>query len=179
MQFAVLATGPSLALEQVEAVKHLPTIAVSNAYQLAPWALAVVAADKAWWRRHAEAMTFPGRRFALFPECDMPGLEIVKRTDAISYGTNSGLLACHVAMTVFGASRLLLLGFDMRGTHYFGPHVGLKNTSPERFAEFRRQFARWRPKGVEVINCTPGSALTCFPTRSLDACLAEPALQGQ
>jgi hypothetical protein len=77
---------------------------------------------------------------------------------------------------MLGATRVLLLGFDLGGTHFFGPHPeGLKNTKLHRFEQFKRQFASYRPKGVEIINCTPGSALTCYPTATLDACLAEPA----
>jgi hypothetical protein len=156
---AVIATGKSLKPEHVEAVRHMPCLAVSDAYRLAPWALALVSQDKAWWRHHKPV--FAGRRFCGQPE---PNTEQVSFTGLISVGTNSALLACHVAVTEFKAKRILLLGVDMQGTHFFGPHPApLKNTTPQRFEQMKKQFQHWQPKGVEVWNCNPASALECFP----------------
>ena len=166
MRFAVIATGPSLTLEQVMRVRHLPTVVVSDAYALAPWAAALVSADRAWWRHHRPE--FAGRKFCALP---VDGYD-TERLEGLPMGTNSGLWAMHVAV-MLGATSMLLLGFDMGGTHYFGPHPeGLKNTKPHRFEQFKRQFANYRPRGVEVVNCTPGSALKCYRMASLDACLA-------
>lgn len=75
-----------------------------------------------------------------------------------------------------GAKRVLLCGFDMNrpGDHFFGRHVlPLKSTTPQRQEIFKRQFAGYRPRGVEIINCTPGSALHAYPKRDLEDCLAE------
>lgn len=61
MIFAVLATGPSLASEDVERVKgRFHVIAVSDAFRLAPWADALVSADAAWWKAHPDAKDFAG-----------------------------------------------------------------------------------------------------------------------
>lgn len=180
MIFAVLATGPSMSQAVADSVRHLRCVAVSNAYQLAPWAEAMVSVDIAWWKHHPEALAFPGRKFCVG---QVEGTEQYK----IPGGSNSGLYGLHVAH-MLGATRILLLGFDMHGTHYFGPHpkkrvenaghYELKNTPPHRFEVFKRQFAYW--KRCEVINCTPGSALDCYPKMDLaDALrLAEPALRG-
>lgn len=166
MRFAVIATGPSLTLEQVERVRELPTVAVSDAYRLAPWALALVSADRAWWKHHRPE--FAGRRFCALP---VDGID-TERLEGLPMGSNSGLWALHVAVKL-GATSILLLGYDLGGTHYFGEHPApLKNTKPHRFEQMKRQFLQYRPRGVEIINCTPGSALTCYPMGSLDACLA-------
>lgn len=165
---AVLATGKSLTVKQVEAVRHLPCIAVSDAYRLAPWALALVSQDKAWWR--VNEPEFAGRKFCGQP---WPDTEKVEFSGLISVGTNSGLLAAFVAVEVFKATRVLLLGVDMGGTHFFGPHPApLKNTTPQRFEQMKQQFANWKPKGIEVWNCNPASALECYPKMSLDDALA-------
>ena len=169
MRFAVIATGPSLTAEQVEKVRHLRTVAVSDAYRLAPWAEALVSVDKAWWIHHRPQ--FEGRRFSLLP---VPGME-TERLTGMTTDTNSGLRGIEIAV-MLGATEVLLLGFDLGGTHFFGrhPEPALKNTDtrPGRFEAFMRQFAGYRPKGVKIINCTPGSALTCYPRADLDACLA-------
>lgn len=136
-------------------------IAVCDAYRLAPWADALVSQDAAWWRE--KAPVFAGRRFCGH---QWPGTECLPPTAEFESGSNSGLQGMRVARDVFGATRILLLGFDMRGTHYFGRHKPpLPNTSEGRFQAHIRQFQKWR--GPEVINCTPGSALTQFPTANL------------
>lgn len=148
-------------------------IAVSNAYELAPWADALVSNDAGWWRFHENAINFAGRKFC---GVDYPDTEKVKFEGAVTMGSNSGLLAMHIAVNIFGAKRLLLCGFDMRGSHYFGPHPApLKNTKPKRFDAFIEQFMFFRPRGVEIVNCTPGSAITAYKRGELEACLSDNA----
>jgi hypothetical protein len=162
MRFAVIATGPSLTDAQVQAVRHLPCVAVSNAYEKAPWALALASADLRWWNHYRP--DFAGRRFSV---SHVPDAE---RVDLVS-GSNSGLLGLEVAVRL-GATSILLLGFDMHGSHYFGPHQGLKNTDRIGFERFKRQLGGF--KKVPVVNCTPGSALECFPKMDLACALKLP-----
>ena len=147
----VLATGASLTPEQVAHVKiahdegRCKAVAVSNAYQLAPWADAMVANDVKWWNQHSKALNFAGRKFC---GADYKGTERLPPVPMFPTGTNSGLQGMRVA-------------------HYFGKHPSpLKNSSPADFVRMLRQFQRWR-SDAEVINCSPGSALTCFKTASL------------
>lgn len=134
-------------------------VAVSDAYKIAPWAEALVSNDAKWWSCNLDALKFAGRRFAYE---QVQGVEHLRATHDFRYGINSGLQGIRVA-ELLGATRILLLGFDMHGTHYFGPHTApeLKNTDGNRFAIHLRQFLKW--KGCQVVNCTPGSALTQFP----------------
>lgn len=165
----VLATGQSLTPEQVQYVHaahvegRCKAVAVSDAYQLAPWADALVSNDMKWWNHHRDAHHFPGRKFCGSP---MKGLEHLKPTPMFPSGTNSGLQGMRVAL-LLGATRIILLGLDMHGTHYFGKHPApLKNTTPADFRRMLGQFKRWK-SDAEVINCSPGSALTCFKTGNL------------
>jgi hypothetical protein len=165
--FAVLATGPSMNQELADYVKgKCSVVAVCNAYELAVWADAVVCNDANWWNVHVDAHYCAGRRFSSSG---------VHRTEKLGFtaefppGTNSGLQGMRVAR-LMGATRILLLGFDMHGTHYFGQNpASFSNTTESRFAEFIRQFDAWR--GPEVINCTPGSALTRFPFATIEEIL--------
>jgi len=94
----------------------------------------------------------------------------------IRHGSNSGYQAIHVAAHL-GVSRILLLGYDMRvqapaapgkreRTHWHDEHrdADFKNalwqTFLPHFPTLVNPLAR---AGVEVVNCTPGSALTCWP----------------
>lgn len=177
MIFAVLATGQSLSQSVVDSVKaRCNVVAVSNAYKLAPWADAMVSCDASWWKNNPEAMGFQGRKFTTAP--DWQGLSDLERVPGVVSGTNSGLLGLMVAVQL-GATRILMLGYDMRGTHFFGPHPApLRNPNPARFEVFKKQFDRYKPRGVEIVNCTPGSALKAYPMADLHESLAQSALHG-
>lgn len=170
--WAVIATGESLKPDPAAVtarVRHLPTVAVSDAFMIAPWARALVACDGNWWRHHPDALAFPGEKW-----CANGAPKGVTRMvgSAIYTNTNSGLLGLRYAAAI-GATRILLLGIDMRGTHYFGPHKTLPNPNAERFALFIEQFrdASKRIGATEVINCNPESALDVFPKMTLDDAL--------
>lgn len=100
------------------------------------------------------------------------------RIDALGAVVNSGVLGLECAVRA-GATRILLLGTDMCGSHFFGPYASLRNTKPHQRMQHLKQYAAWARlnRKVEVLNCTPGSALDCFPKADLDACLAELAAQ--
>ena len=171
--WALLAPGPSASAALAARVGALPLGAIGCAYQLAPDARFIAASDAAWWRTYRDAFDRPVPKFGMG---SANGVERI-RIDQLGTSVNSGVLALECAVRA-GATRILLLGFDMHGTHFFGPYTnGLRNTQPHQRAQHLRQYEAWAHmrRGVEVINCTPGSALTCFPKAELDACLAEPA----
>lgn len=170
----VLATGPSMSQAVADSVRcKALVIAVSNAYKLAPWADACVSTDGKWWRHNPDALKFEGRRIGVI--ADFQKIEGVESFKAAT-GANSGLLGIQVAVSM-GADTVLLAGFDMKGAHFFGKHPEpLKNTTPQRYEVFKRQFANYKPRGVRIVNCTPGSQLKCYPTGDLLACLAESSL---
>lgn len=168
--FAILATGPSLSQADADSVRgRSRVIAVNDSFRLAPWADALVAVDRQWWAANPDAHDFTGRKFS---RMKVQGVErIIQPPELRATHSNSGLVACLVA-EMLGATRILLLGFDMAGSHFFGEHKEpLTNSTPARFAGFRSQFAKWRPRGVKVLNCTPNSALRCFPAATLEAAL--------
>lgn len=171
MIFAVLATGPSLTQQQADSVRdRCRVIAVSDAYRLAPWADALASTDAAWWKAHPDALEFPGRKFGIIH--DFQGVTGVE-TLHVDTGTNSGLLGIMAAVKM-GAKRVLLLGFDLHspGDHFFGRHPKpLKSTPVKRMEDFKRQFANYKPRGVEIINCTVGSELHCYRKATIENCL--------
>jgi hypothetical protein len=173
MTHIVLASGQSVSQAVADRVRHLPTVAVGDGFRLAPWAAALVACDSKWWRQTPDALTFAGERWCA-GSTPLPVARITPRP-GIHMSTNSGLLGLDYWVRR-GAKRILLLGIDMQGTHFFGPHKVLANTTPGRFAIFLQQFkvyAATMPADVEVINCSPISALDTFPKLSLDDALDE------
>lgn len=162
---------------------------------LAPWADVLLASDSRWWREHPEAREFAGLKITVDPP---GGCERLKMHDVISMknggpvlfddrkthlggGGNSGFHAVHLAAH-FGAKRILLCGFDMHMSegpskavnHWFGEHAWRPkffipfDLFVKRFTAAAPQFKK---RGIEIINCTPGSALKCFPFMSLKEAL--------
>lgn len=169
--YVILASGESLNDETVDYVKLARedgrlqgVIAVSNVgIDKAPWADALVSHDSAWWLAHPLAMKFKGRKFSSW------GAHSTEKFDSrgcgVLNGMNSGLMAMFVAKNIFKAQKLILLGIDMGGTHYFGPHKKLKNSNDKDFKRHIQQFHAF--KGCEVINCSLGSRLELFPKANL------------
>jgi hypothetical protein len=97
-----------------------------------------------------------------------PGLS--RDPAVIHTGGNSGYQAINL-MYHFGVSRIVLLGYDMNGGHWHGKHP--RNLS--NVHDFSNWISRFRALSadldIEVINCTPGTALDAFPTASLESVL--------
>lgn len=102
----------------------------------------------------------------------------------LRHGNNSGYAAMHLAVHL-GASRLVLLGFDMRHgacglTHYHGGH--LQDGKPLLHQEsdlqdlmmpnFQTLAGPLRDRGVSVFNASPDSALTVWPRCTINEGLA-------
>lgn len=92
-------------------------------------------------------------------------------------GSHSGWQALNVAVLA-GAKRILLLGFDARDPdgqagHWFGEHP--TPTPRAAYAAYRKAFAAGaaavKAAGVEVLNCSPGSAIDSFPRATIDEAL--------
>lgn len=178
--WAILASGQSLKPEHVEQVRQARSdgrikgvIAVSNVgIDLAPWADAMVSHDSKWWAHHTNANNFKGEKFCRnhWPRCKV----FIPKPEQ---GCNSGYMAMQIARDIYKAKRIMLLGFDMHGTHYFGRYpdkihpvskknVGLINTTEDRFKIHIDQFNSW--KGCPVVNCNPDSALKKFPFMTVE-----------
>lgn len=99
-----------------------------------------------------------------------PGLSRDKTR--IHTGRNSGYAAIGLAYNL-GATRILLIGFDMmiQGTkrHWFGDHPGKMNAA-SNYMDFREAFGTIKPAeyGIEIWNCSRQTALEHFPIYNLD-----------
>jgi hypothetical protein len=187
---AVLASGPSMSQEIAERIRGMRTIVVNDNYKLAPWADVLYAADYLWWKEHPEALKFAGRRVTIMPigcsTIEFPELRYLEnggyggldpRPTHIRTGKNSGYQAIHIAAHL-GVRKILLCGFDMREVkgkkHWFGEHPpSINKTQPFNvwISLFNVLAPMLRAKGIEVINCTPESALRCFKEESLEKAL--------
>lgn len=188
---AILASGPSMWPAVAERVRAsgVFAIAINTTFRLAPWAWMLYGADHEWWRHpsHRDAMQFDGWRVTIAdgPNQAPAGVHWLRNSGIYGFdaqpgylrtGGNSAYQALHIAIQA-GAARVLLCGLDMRGGHWHGAHpAGLKVTQPEQYARWIERFPALADvaieRGVEVINCTQGSALKCFPAGDLEIELA-------
>jgi hypothetical protein len=180
---AVLASGPSMSEAAADKVRErrIPAVVVNNTFRLAPWADLLYAADAAWWAQTPKAFGFDGLKVSCEPVRGLLHLRNAGRfgysddADCVHTYGNSGAQAIQIAAKA-GAARILLLGFDMHGTHWHGLHPKpLRNTTPELMGAWCHNMKQLATelalRAVDVLNCTPGSALTCFPGSTLEAAL--------
>jgi hypothetical protein len=101
----------------------------------------------------------------------------------IHWGGNSGFQAINLAY-LWGASRIVLLGFDMQvdqisgASHWFGEHKpapGVPVRNPKKFDSWIRHLETMArdltDAGIQVYNATRTTALTCFPRIPIDQIL--------
>lgn len=167
MLYVLLAPGPSMTQATADRVRSFRVGVINNCFELAPWADFLASSDAMWWEEHPQALALPMLKFSAYR---LAGVEKIHCHPEVRQGTNSGVLALEVAKRL-RATRIALLGFDMHGTHFFGPYTnGLNNTNPERRRKHHAQYKLWAEANpsIEVINCTHGSELRCFPFGHLD-----------
>lgn len=174
-----VASGPSLTVEDVEAVRgRARVIVVNTSYQRALWADALYAADAKWWKWHQGAPDFPGLKYSVMKDAGhWPHVVVLGRgastglsndPSRLCLGANSGYQAINLAV-LLGASRIVLLGYDMAvgegGRQHWHPDHPTRARSPYQTfqAAFPTLVAPLDAAGVEVINCSRQTALTCFP----------------
>lgn len=193
-QWVILASGPSLCEEDVQAVKDVwprfNVMTVNSTYRIYPGADIHYSSDHDWWAEHLPEMRkscigefwtgYPFGRVAddvhVMPY-DKKGRGISTKPGVINWGGNSGYCALGLAYQM-GAKKIILLGFDMCDPHgkehWHGSHsAAIKKPFNfpmwvPRFGEAAKDFERL---GVEVINCSRVTALRCFERKPLSEAL--------
>ena len=184
MLAVIIACGPSLTQEQVDACKGKAKVyVVNNAYKLAPWANVLYACDDSWWRYYKPE--FAGEKWTLSDKAAADfGLNLIGRagkalfsTDEgkVATGYNSGFQALNLAY-VQGARKAILLGFDYKdpGNHFFGRHSGALDRASNMHRWIRAMHDAapvMAQANYEVINSTPNSAIKCFPQMGIEDAL--------
>jgi hypothetical protein len=180
----ILASGPSLTAEQIEAARQSGhfTIVVNSTFKVFPDADALYSGDYLWWKVNmAEARRmFKGKLWtqdssaaARWPDlhrvrgCNREGLG----REIIHQNGHSGAQALNLAF-LWGYDRIVLLGFDMKlgpagEKHHHADHPAPLVQS-QTFGEWLHKFEKiardFKTTKCEVFNATPGSALKCFPS---------------
>lgn len=190
----MIATGHSAKNAGIDRLKgKLKVIAIKEAaVDLCPWADVAYGCDAPWWKHRKGLPEFGGLKVGWdqkIPFQDVRRIKIrralpnsyvnriiVDEPGVIGGGQNSGFQAANLAIQ-FGVNRILLVGFDLSGEHYYGRNNWFKGGNPDR-SVFDACISVWkdnadliRSLGVHVINANNSSALRCFPKHSIEDAL--------
>jgi hypothetical protein len=191
---AIVASGPSAKKAGVELLQgKVRVIAINESWRLVPWADALYGCDSNWWRLHDGVKFFQGLKISaqeesrkLYQEIKIVTITHVRsdelsldRPGYIGAGGNSGFQSLNLAAQ-FGASRILLVGYDMRvdlGEHWHARHpMPLSNPHPnDNLPRWRRAIdgvaTRLEEVGISVVNCSPVSLLKAYPKMTIKEAL--------
>ena len=147
------------------------------------------ACDALWWQHYRPK--FGGLCFS-GEQSEMPGVVSLQYADAaglsknpsiVNTGNNSGHQAANLAYHLGACERgrIIFLGYDMKAgpngeKHWHPDHPpGLNNPDNVTWMRCIEAFAviaaDLKAEGVEVINCSPDTALDCFPKAKLEEVL--------
>jgi len=206
--FFIVGGGPSLKGVDLSGLRDRKTIAVNNAFRIVPDPDYIFYSDTRWWRWNSPDIPLEtpsrivstcsasgvyldprvlrmNRDYRYDPESRTPEYfnPLAEERDHLS-GPDSGYMAINLAYH-FGASRIVLLGFDMG----FDPKTGEAHwhedhpveTPEENYTKrflptYQPLYERLQKRGVEVVRCTP-SRLSFIPEVPLDEALALPNRQ--
>lgn len=200
----LIATGPSLRLEQIASARSQGFVlfGCNNVWEIVPDLAVLYACNTTWWAYYwsDRLLEYPAEKWTTSQEAakkyrlnwiaerDRFGLS--SDPTRIHHGHGSGYSLLNLAY-LMGAQRIVLLGYDMRYAadysgeekqvgsgprHYFGeypsallhwPKVSVANGVHAGLIKYYERVAEQNT--VEIVNCTPGSALTCFPMKDIDA----------
>jgi hypothetical protein len=187
----IVGTGPSANAEPLDIIRgRARVIVIKSTWRLAPWADVLYGIDRGWWIANKGVPSFKGLRVSpspticrIYPEVREIRLKarahlITGKTGVIgcglkSGGGHSGFQAINLAVQ-FGATRVLLVGFDMTlrgGAHWSKDYRGVSKPDAGRVETWRREMDECAPQfrtlGIEVINCAMASALTAYRKQPL------------
>lgn len=200
MTAVIIGGGPSIrALGHDRIIPRLegryPVIAINNAYMMAPWADVLYWADNYWlcdnWQTIHQHVGWwkisrqePKLRDVSATPRWLPEIKLItcrpmsgiSFSQSIIFGRNGGHNAINLAV-LFGASRIVLMGFDLdESSQQHNWHdLHTRPTRIESYQEWRKDFgiaAKILEKhSIDVINVNPSSKITCFRFAAIDECL--------
>lgn len=198
----IIASGPSLTEEQCAQVGAWRAaaedgarrvIVINSSFVRAPFADVLYACDGTWWRASVAGVRNVDAVLAAFPPHKLwtqdvkaaeefrlnlirsaGGVGLSRKPGLIHQGMNSAYQCINFAFLA-GVRRIVLLGVDCHGKHWHPDHPApLSNRLPHAqwIAKFGPLAKDLQADGVDVVNCSPGTALRAFPLAALDEALA-------
>lgn len=178
----IMATGHSLTKDQVKYVHRSVTdvMVLNESFLICPWADYLFAGDTNWWSHYKElvkkrflgecyTISLPASKEYPYPTY-LEGINrensaggLCKESGKVFNGGNSGHMALNLSYHL-GYERVVLLGFDLYGGHWFKPSFRpdiLRKASPyEHFKTTLKDIVDDLEKeNLLIYNCTPDSKL--------------------
>lgn len=183
----ILASGPSLTPEQIDAVKHstAKSITTNSTAFVAPWASVFYACDHLWFKTYHAKLDIKRCWTQDRASAERYGINYIRQSARPGLGKrevqvngNSGFGATNLAF-LFGCRRIILAGMDMRlgpkGQRHHHPDHPAPLVQAQQFKEWVHKGAKFfsdlREEGCEVLNATPNSALTMVKYMPLEEAL--------
>ena len=191
MRWYVLASGPSLQPEEIEAIRkereadRCRVVVTNSTIFSAPWADACYAVDQPWWKEYHRKVPDGVKRISARPRLELYGVEQLPRRkeNGISKhgvcGNSSGHHAISYAY-MQGADEIIVIGFDCchidGETHHHGDHPEPFSNAPrphEWIAPAKAMAAALEANNVRVVNCGSGAVEMGMERMTLDELLTE------
>lgn len=178
----ILGGGPSLNSIDIDRLRGERVIAVNNAFKLAPFADICYFKDFHWFQQEGNGDNLQEFGGLTVTSCSkfrlsswvrflqMGDRNVVElRPERICHGSNAGFESVNLAIKL-EPDRVVLLGFDMQEingrSNYHDEHN--RKVPPHIYEHqfipsFKAIKNHIENRNIEIINATPGSALTIFP----------------
>lgn len=181
----VIATGPSLTADDCSAAgaSGAKMIAVNLAFRYAPFADVCFMGDYLAIKTYDREVPKTMHKWTGVPLAKDLGWKMIRSTNgtglalkgSINSGGNSGYGAIGLAV-VFGATKIVLLGFDMmkgpNGERHVHADHDRRMVQAQPFDQWLMRFEKLaedlKAVGIDCVNCTRRTALTCFRTNTLE-----------
>lgn len=195
----ILGTGPSLTPDVIEKIKPYRRFGANRSFQYNCDVIA--GCNHQFWHHYwPQIKGLPCHKWTTRPELkgQYPGLQYIEERWIDGLSTDNRYIAAHhgtgpqvVNLALhYGCKIMILVGWDMRfpgkvdrrrytePRHFFGEdpltsnHWPMTGTNGE-LTGLIKEMETIKPEdyGIEIINCTPDSAMTCFPMMDLDEAL--------
>lgn len=192
-----LASGPSLTQAIADKIKGRPAIVINSSAPLAPWADVLYFTDSGWYEQHRDLVAnWPGMVVSMSRTAKRELPDKVRRVKGVGdptfntpafpmlgspyifQGRSSGHTAISLAIGM-GADTVALVGYDMRVVNG-REHCHADYSGPRDLDQYAREFVPafigWKNAAlranVDIVNCTPDSAITEFPFADLEQVLS-------
>lgn len=181
----IVASGKSTKNAPLHLVKdRIHVLAVKANIDLVPDAEVCYGCDEMWWKMRNGLPEYKGVKLAyastLQPlykdirkvEVDPRDLILVDEPLRIGSGGNSGFQAINLAVQ-FGAKDILLVGYDIKGDHWYGRNKPpMNNPAQSNFDRWLKGFESAAPglqrMGVTIVNTSNDTAIKCFAKAGLE-----------
>lgn len=173
--FICVASGPSLTSNDcaLASGSGYPVIAVNSSWRAVPDCQHIFAADFAWWQQYHDSLASSAERWTQSKRASIRyDVKLFRPSENGPF--NSGQRAIQLAAHL-GAEKVILLGYDCtlaHGTHWHGHHPAtMHNPLPREVGRWHDDFSSlvYLLPGVEIINASRHTALTCFRLSTLEA----------